>query len=283
MQQLLFVVALIAILVIGIRAMRHSVRAGIHRTQIPAQVEYWIYLPTERAPLQDDLMKIMVATNSADPNRPTAITAREGMIFSDIRLLIELTLRSRSPHVFRPDLLMSLSGTDSGNINGLAAAQSMLRVRYVSREQLADYRHLTFMPYLAHASMKLGDGIAVLDVGRQRLMDPDQFTRWLTATTNLESFESNVTIQVVEDDEYRRIVTTGMVTIGLRELRTLPLQADAETVAKQVVEELARRCWDQRTEIEDMMVDLEFDSFRGYVQGRTADTCELRIQRITKS
>src|SRR5579885_1987197 len=69
-----------------------------------AHGEYWVYLPSEDMPSQEEIMNRMLLGNPHRIDGKLPITKNEALIFSDVRLQIALVLRSRNAHVFRPDL-----------------------------------------------------------------------------------------------------------------------------------------------------------------------------------
>ncbi len=135
------------IILLAIFAM--NVYVAIHRRQKPryfAMAEYWVYLPGDRMPLQDDIMTLMVASNPYGRGGRSPIGTAEGLVFSDIRLHIALVLRSKNPHIFRPDLFEEHIQPTKEILESLSAAQSLVKLRFASDIPLKDKRHLQFPP-----------------------------------------------------------------------------------------------------------------------------------------
>src|SRR5471030_3227986 len=75
-----------------------------HQTGYLASAEYWVYLPEAEMPEQNLLLERIVGRNPYSKRGFTPIGTEEGLILSDVRLHIAHVLRSKNPHVFRPDL-----------------------------------------------------------------------------------------------------------------------------------------------------------------------------------
>src|SRR5437870_8476526 len=66
--------------------------------------EYWVYLPGDRMPDQTQVMARVIGDNPYKQRGKNPVSPREGLLLSDIRLHLALVLRSKNPHVFRPDM-----------------------------------------------------------------------------------------------------------------------------------------------------------------------------------
>gem|GEM_PF-5880495 len=65
------------------------------RPKFFARAEYWVYVPGTKLPKQDELMTRMVAENPLHRLGKPPIGAREGLLFSDIRLHLAMAIRSK--------------------------------------------------------------------------------------------------------------------------------------------------------------------------------------------
>ena len=128
-----------------------------------AVTEYWVYIPGEKLPKQDDIMSLVLGGNSP-------IGPQEGLLFSDIRLHVALVLRSKNPHVFRPDLFDDHIEPTPEILTALAESKALAKIRYLSEVRLKSDAHLQLLPYLAYAYCKLADGKAIYDVSAERLL-----------------------------------------------------------------------------------------------------------------
>src|SRR5947209_2616034 len=126
-------------------------------------------------PEQDAVMTRMVAENPYSRDGHLAIGKREGIIFSDIRLHVSLVLRSKNPHVFRPDLLKDSVEPTADILSALANSAALIKVRYISEAPLSDDRHIQFMAHFACAYLDLGSGLVIYDVVSEQLRSAEDF------------------------------------------------------------------------------------------------------------
>jgi len=204
-----------------------------------ADTEYWIYTRDTRLPPIDKVMDRMVGANPHHrPGRP-CIGAKEGMIFSDIRLDIALAKREKNPFAFRPDLFSDDVIPTAEQLSAIADACSIIKIRYASRAPLRDDRHLQFMPHLADAMSDLTEGTAVFDRITGQVWTASEFHDELAGNNR----GSRPTLQVRVfwrcDGEVGRVKTRGLRKVGLAEIETLPLPPDQEVLATGLVMRLA--------------------------------------------
>jgi hypothetical protein len=104
-----------------------------------ATAEYWVYLPSEKLPKQEDVMSLVLGGNSP-------IGPAEGLLLSDIRLHIALVLRSKNPHVFRPDLFDDHIEPTAELLKRMGESKSLAKIRYLSEDRLKSDAHLQLLP-----------------------------------------------------------------------------------------------------------------------------------------
>jgi len=203
-----------------------------------AACEYWVFLPSDKMPAQDQVMTLMVARNPYAAGGRSPIGPREGLLFSDIRLHCSLVLRSKNPHIFRPDLFGEVAS--SGDLGKqLSAAQSIVKLRYISEVPLTDDRHLQFMPHLADAYARMGEGCAIYDVVREQIYLPEEFQQLLSADVDAARPEFHVRTAWIRGETYPRAETKGMIKKGLAELVTADAQPDNQRLVCEVLQEAA--------------------------------------------
>src|ERR1044072_845222 len=100
--------------------------------------EYWVYLPGKEMPNQTEVMSRLIGDNPYRQGGKNPIGPREGLLLSDIRLHLALVLRSKNPHVFRPDLFDEYVDPTSEILERLANSESLVKVRYISEQPLND-------------------------------------------------------------------------------------------------------------------------------------------------
>ncbi len=205
-----------------------------------ALTEYWVYTTSDLLPKQEAVMDRMISANPHNrPGRP-CIGAREGMLFTDIRLHIALAKRAKNPLVFRPDLFESDLEPSKEVLQRLSDAQSLIKLRYMSEAVLKDTRHLQFMPHLADAMNDLAQGLLVYDVVCERLYTTDEFKALLDKNNNAERPDVHVrVVWHVDNDGLGFATTKGLRKVGLPELKTDPVQGDQEVLVTGLVHRTA--------------------------------------------
>ena len=189
------------------------------------QMEYWIYLPEETMPPQDETMRSIVESGG--------IGAKEALLFSDVRLHMGLVLRRKNAHVFRPDLLEPHVEATPEQIATLDAARSFVKVRYLSEKPVDDRRHLTFLPRLAWTVAHLGGGSLVYDPVGERFLD----------AATLRVGDPGPSVRWVPEASGGHVLTHGLEKLGLPEIRTAPIAADERWIVSEIVSQVANAAW----------------------------------------
>lgn len=248
------------------------------QTKFLAVAEYWVFLPGTSAPTSDDVMKAMM-----DPAAGSKLGSREAILFSDVRLGVDLVLREKNAYTFRPDVIQHAGPPPSAEcLAGLAHAQSMVRMRFVSERPVTDLRHLTFMPNMARAYCRLGGGVAVFDVQQQTAWSAEEFEEMLNRATDLESAEPNVQLTWVGELEGGHFETHGMLRSGMPELASLAAPADQRVILEAVMRQLIEQLWDNHEPGTSIEIDNEYDRFvceLGYLAPYKRSVRVLRLHR----
>lgn len=235
--------------------------------------EYWIYLPAERGPNQALLMKGLLS-------RAGPITQREGLLFSDIRLHIALVLRSKNPHVFRPDLFEAHIEPTAEMLATLAEATSLVKVRYISETPLRDLASVQLLPHLALAVADDGGGRLVYDCVKEELCTVEEFRAMLSRTPDCTQGDQQVRAvwKVAEVGGWGE--TRGLRKIGLPELTTHPMEADERVLVIDLLELAAAKLWEARRRLDSVRVDLFGDEFEILTSPARNQRSTVRILRI---
>ncbi|MBX3096866.1 MAG: hypothetical protein KF812_08390 [Fimbriimonadaceae bacterium] len=204
-----------------------------------ADTEYWIYTHETRLPAIDKVMDRMVGANPHHRAGRPCIGAREGMIFSDIRLDIALAKREKNPFAFRPDLFSEDVVPTSEQLTSIADAKAIIKIRYSSRSLLKDDRHLQFMAHLADSMSDLANGTAVFDRITGQVWTSAEFKKELEANNNGARPSLQIRVFWKCDGEVGRVLTRGLRKVGLAELESLPLPPDQEVLATGLMMRLA--------------------------------------------
>ena len=195
-----------------------------------ALCEYWVYTTHGHLPEQKALMDRMISANPHNRPGNACIGAREGMLFTDIRLHIAVAKRSKNPHIFRPDLFQESVEPSAEVLSRLAEADSLIKVRYRSEVELRDMRHLQFMPHLADAMTDLSEGLIVYDVVCEQIYSAEDFRALLEKNNNAERPDMTVRVSwgVDRTDGTGYAETKGLRKLGMEEMRTDSVEADQE-------------------------------------------------------
>lgn len=255
------------------------------RSRTPAplitQAEYWVYLPGVEMPNQDDVMTRMIQQNPHGKPGNSPIGHHEGLLFSDIRLHIALVLRSRNPHVFRPDLF-SDTEADATSLSALSSAQAMVKLRYVSEIPLADDRHLRFLPHMADAVAHVGKGVLVYDAMAEQLLTPDQLYEMLHQNPTASDPGDHFRIIWHRDGEGAYASTKGLIKKGLPEMHSAMARADNQLLITEVLREVAVQAW-RNGFAEEYRVNCFGDEFIALAQPGRGTPRTLHIQRVRTS
>ena len=240
-----------------------------------AMTEYWIYIPGERLPKQDDVMSLVLQGNSP-------VGPEEGLLFSDIRLHIALVLRTKNPHVFRPDLFDEHIEPTADLLQRMASSNAVAKIRYASEERLNSDAHLQLLPYLAYAYSKLADGVAVFDVAAEKVMSIEEF-RELLRDRNARRVDMHVNTIWHRSEDGGRAETRGLVKKGIPELVTAQVHADERLLVTGLVDEAAKQIWEASEFPSQVEVESYNDLFRLLLAAPKEGKSEVRIMRVQSS
>jgi hypothetical protein len=219
--------------------------------------EYWVYTNEMKLPDQTKLMDRMISSNPHNrPGRP-CIGAREGMLFTDVRLHTAVALKEKNPIFFRPDLFEDGVEPTKEILSRLAKCSSLVKVRYLSEARLKDFRHLQFVPHLADAISEFMGGSVVFDHVSERIWTAEEFRGFLEKNGNCERPESHLRVAWKTDEEGSYARTYGMRKIGMDELRTDPQEDDREVLMVGLLTRLAYQLFRNP----DELGPFEFDEY----------------------
>ncbi len=201
--------------------------------------EYWIFTTQVKLPDQTKLMDRMISSNPHNrPGRP-CIGAREGMLFTDVRLHTAVALRDKNPTFFRPDLFEEDVEPTKEILSRLAKCGSLVKVRYLSEARLKDFRHLQFVPHMVDAFSEFMEGSVIFDHVSERIWTAEEFRGFLEKNGNCERPEAHFRVVWKSDEDGSYARTYGMRKIGMDELRTDPQEDDREVLMVGLLTRLA--------------------------------------------
>jgi len=241
--------------------------------QFFAITEYWVYLPKEELPPQDEVMKLLLGGNSP-------IGPEEGLLLSDIRLHVGLVLRSKNLHVFRPDLLDESVVATAEQLSLISECQAVAKLRFLSEFKLKSEAHLKLMPYLAYAYAKLADGKVVYDSTAELLMTVPELLDRLKNDREAKGAETHLRTVWKTTANGGKAETHGLVKKGLPELITLEVHSDERLLVTGLMEDAARQLWNSGVLSSPIEVDSFNDRFQLILSPVNKGLAEVRILRI---
>lgn len=272
---LVLLAALIGIL-IGLNTMNR--RKG--QSRFLSTNEYWVYLPGEQMPDQTAVMAQVIGENRYKQGGRNPISPREGLLLSDIRLHMALVLRSKNPHIFRPDLFDDHVEPTAAILNSLADAKSLVKVRYVSEQPLKDRANIQLLPHLADVIAELGKGKVVYDCMTESLISKEELDGILSTNLNLDRAELQVRAVWRTAEHGGWAETRGLRKIGLPELATDRMEADEQVLVTEVLWEAARALWEGGQVLEKVDVSLFDDKFQVLISPPRERIAAVRILRV---
>lgn len=240
--------------------------------------EYWVYLPGTELPSEEAVMTRLLTNNPHGRPGQSPIGPSEGLLFSDIRLHIAIVLRSKNPHVFRPDLF-SEAEADADALTALSSAQAMVKLRYLSEIPLTDDRHMRFLPHLADAYAHVGQALLIYDAMAEQIIKPEQLFEMLHENPALNAPEQHFRIIWHRDGEAAYASTKGLVKVGLPELKSATARADNQLLVTEVLREVAAQAWKNGFS-EEFRVEAFGDEFIASAQPGAGTPRTMHIRRV---
>jgi hypothetical protein len=271
----LFLVSVVLGIVLGY----HFVVKRAKKTYF-ANAEYWVYLPGEAMPSQDEAMGRMMNENPYRIRGQSPICQREGLVFSDVRLHIGFVKRTRNPHVFRPDLFAEAELPSKSALEILTEANSFVKLRYTSEDPLSDKRHLRFLVHAADAYAALGGAKLVYDAVTERLIEIEEWNRLVAGDPDATSSNLHVRIRWVPTHDGNNAETRGLVKLGMDELTAINVRTDERLLVTQVLTDAIATFWKDAQLPEALEVPGDLDTFRLTFHPLGDRRTEARILRL---
>lgn len=242
--------------------------------------EYWVYAVGASLPRIERIMEAMVKSNPLSrPDRP-AITTREGVLFSDLRLRMSAARRDGNPHAFRPDLFEEDAVPSAAILHRLSQADVFLRLRYLSEARLSDTRHLQFMPHLAAAVCRLVDGTIVYDPVSQVLYTHEEFVQQLRAHPDAEAPEIHVRTVRKESPDGVWYESRGLRKVGRKELRSDFQDPDSDVLVEHLLRETCLRLFREPDSDGPFDIQAFGGRFLTEIEPQRGETHMLRLGRV---
>ncbi len=251
-----------------------------HRTTYLALAEYWVYLPGDKMPSQDEMMTLMVRDNPYHRRGASPIGPSEGLLFSDVRLHCALVLRSKNPHVFRPDQFDDHMHPSAEILNALKESKSLLKIRYASEIPLKDKRHLQFLLHAADSMSELGHAKVIFDLKQEKLFTREELRQMLTRNFNVTGCDLHTQVVWKQSGRIGRAETRGLNKIGLDEWQSVDLELDQQVIATHVFTEGIRSIWEKAELSDGIEIDAFGDTFRLQFEKMKDKMTKVKILRV---
>lgn len=204
-----------------------------------ALTEYWIFTNQRKLPDQTALMDRLISSNPHNkPGRPS-IGAREGMLFTDVRLHLAVALKEKNATVFRPDLFIDDVEPTAEILQRLAECNALVKVRYASEAVLKDTRQLQFVPHMADALAQMMEGQVVFDHAAEKMWTAEEFHSLLQQNNNAERPEFHIRVKWKSDGDSWFAQTLGLRKVGFADLKSDPQESDREVLITGLLMRLA--------------------------------------------
>ena len=270
-------ICLIVGVIIGYTVVTHK-----HKSTYLSLTEYWVYLPDERIPSQEAIMNLMMKESPFEVDGRIPITPKEGILFSDVRLHMALVLRTKNPHVFRPDQFGEHIQLEPGLLNSLQTSHALVKLRYASDRPLDNHNHLQFMAYFADAVAEIGHGSAIFDAKAEMLMSRGTLRRLLYDNFDATVPDLHVHVLWKSTPQKGHVETKGLVKIGCPELRTKDVTNDQRIIATSILGEAVRKIWETDSLPPTLDLEIYNDTFHLIFETAKDGVSNVAIQRVQK-
>lgn len=204
-----------------------------------AFTEYWVYTDELKLPPQEQLMDRMISANPHNRRGSACIGAREGMLFTDVRVHLAVALREKNPTQFRPDLFDEDVEPTKEVLDELSSCSALVKVRYASEAKLNDFRHLQFIPHMTDAISELMNGRVVFDTVAEKLYLAEEFREILAKNGQMERPDAHIRVVWKREPEGAFAQTLGLRKIGKPEIRTAHQEEDQQVLITGLLMRLA--------------------------------------------
>jgi hypothetical protein len=211
-------------------------------------------------PSQEQIMHRMLAGNPYGPPGSSPIGKAQGILFSDVRTSIALVLKEKNGRLFRPSIFPE-SPTEA-QIHLLDNAQSLVKVSFISEEPLKSMDHAVFAIHAADAIADLAEGTLIYDRVAERLWERDELAGRLKRYPSGRDTELHVFTNWVDAPSGGWAETRGLPKVGVKDLRTVPMEHDERNLIQAILELAAENIWFNLGIPEELVVSLFDDRFQ---------------------
>jgi hypothetical protein len=245
-----------------------------------ARVDYWVYLPGDELPSQEQIMHRMLADNPHKVKGVSPIGNAEAIFFSDVRTHIALVLKERNPRIFRAGLFPDTIYPTEPQLAAMDLAKSLVKVSFVSEQPLKETTHTGFALHAADAIADLANGTLIYDRVSEHLWTRDELTQALSRDPKAQSTDLQTTTLWMSQIEGGWVETRGLRKIGFPEIKTAKMERDQQVLIQAVIDQAVEKVWECNQIPAELTVTLFEDEFRVVVAKRGKDFTEVKILRI---
>lgn len=206
-----------------------------------AVVEYWIYSNALRIPPTEAVLDQLVSKNPHNRPGRSAITAREGILMSDIRLQVAIAKREKNPHAFRPDLFDEFAEPSAEVLDRLARCSTLAKAKFVSQVPLSDRRHVQFVTHLASTLARMLKSELIFDTVSERFWLVEELEAELERSNDAERPDLHVRVVWQETTDGCSARSLGLRKVGLQDIRSGLQDRDHEVIVTDILHHAACR------------------------------------------
>jgi hypothetical protein len=243
----------------------------VRKPKFILQNEWLVYGPAIKMPSTEIVMDRMLSNNPYSVRGQSPIGPMDGILFSDIRMNYAIALRTKNLHLFSSNYFENLSLSIEKSV---AESESVIRITFISQTPVVHRNYLKFIAHTADAISEITNAKLIYDVISKRIFLSSELSEQLKSGSDFTEFHSQVRlIQNVDSFE-----SLGLVKIGLREVRTMPLPTDLLVLGKQVMEHFLEKTWQDGKQLIDP-IEAFGDHFIVRLKKQTKDFDIITIHR----
>jgi hypothetical protein len=247
-----------------------------------ARVDYWVYLPGEEMPGQEEIMHRMLAANPYAIRGVSPIGTAEAVYFSDVRVDFSLVRKDRNPRIFRSAVFPESLDPGLAQLSQVEESCALIKISFVSEQPVGDTRHTGFCVHAADAVAELAHGSVIYDRVAERLWTRPELAEALNRDFKGQDSDLHVATRWFGAAEGGWVETRGLRKIGLAEMKTAHMERDQQVLIRAVVELAVEKVWSAVKLDDEIMVTLFDDEFKVVSGKRGAEFNDVRILRLAE-
>jgi hypothetical protein len=255
--ELLAAIAVVLVAYLLARSFRsfREARREIPRSQ-PIVHEFWLWTTHDKLPASQEINHRLLAANPHNQPSQPAVRLDYRQVEADVRIHIGISLRRKNPHVFEPNFFAdeTVVPPEAGRI--MAAARSIVAVRFTSEELVADRNYLHVLTHVADALAELTQSELIYDREGMRMWPAQEWAAGMMRENARQDFDKTVQIHSVEEPDGWWLHTHGLRKYGLPDLEMTEVAREQRAVGTNVLRELAERAIQSPDALRDGEIEL---------------------------